>query len=64
MFILCLMMLYSLQRRNQYPPPLALLMLISWVFNLNKVNISVMNMTFNIVLTTKFVILLSTLFVM
>lgn len=64
MFISCLMMLYSLQRRNQYPPPLALLMLISRVFNLNKVNISVINMTFNIVLTTKFVILLSTLFVM
>lgn len=51
MFISCLMMLYPLQRRNQYPPPLALLMLISWVFNLNKVNISVMDMTFNIVLT-------------
>lgn len=64
MFISCLMMLYSLQRRNQYPPPLALLMLISYVFNLNKVNISVINMTFNIVLTTKFVILLYTLFVM
>lgn len=64
MFISCLMMLYSLQRRNQYPPPLVLLMLISRVFNLNKVNVSVINMTFNIVLTTKFVILLSTLFVM
>lgn len=51
MFISCLMMLYSLQRRNHYPPPLALLMLIPWAFNLNKVNISVMDMTFNIVLT-------------
>lgn len=57
MFISCLMVLYSLQRRNQYPPRLIFLMLIPCVFNLNKVNMNIVNMTFNIILTTIFVIL-------